>query len=338
MKVIQLETGSVERSRVFKYDENKVSIHIDDHVVFRSDDNRIHILEVCEVYREPVIWYDLNSIYEVIGSFRLDSFKNFCINNDICYKNYIRRINIYQVAGDKLCFGDKSCVVGSLLPKQYPGCNSIDIVHDCLSDIDKYQFGYFDYEYFTFIASTEEIEDMDSCDIFNFEGKDIHIYSKRITDLVESRILETVDDVVREYEKFDFDKDRRDQLDSMYNNMVYYGNNIPSIFKDNGDLEVYPLDYTWYDDEISVDKEYEDKIEDSIREMTKEYKDSRIYRIINMYVVFTKKEATAYLPNNLNRFIKHRLAYLFDLVEIGFSSDAPIQDSEKTRARIYYIK
>lgn len=229
-------------------------------------------------------------------------------------------------------------MVGSLLPKQYPGCNSIDIVHDCLSDINNYQFGYFDYEYFTFIASTEEIEDMDSCDTFNFEGKDIHIYSKRITDLVESRILETVDDVVREYEKFDFDKDRRDQLDEMYNNMVYYGNDIPCIFKDNGDLEVYPLDYTWYDDEISVDKEYEDKIEDSIREMTKEYKDSRIYRIINMYVVFTKKEATAYLPNNLNRFIKHRLVYLFDLIEIGFKSTAPTQDSKKTRARIYYIK
>lgn len=338
MKVIQLESDNLNRSMVFKYDENKISIHIDDHVVFKSDDDRIHILEVEEVYREPVLWYDIKDISEVIGSFRLDSFKNFCISNDICYKKYIRRINIYQVTGDKLCFGDKSCVIGSLLPKQYPRCNHIDIVNDCLSDINNYQFGYFDYEYFTFIASTEEIEDMDSCDIFNFEGKDIRIYSKRITDLVESRMLETIDDVVREYEKFDFDKDRRDQLDKMYNNIVYYGNDIPSIFKDNEDLEVYPLDYTWYDNEISVDKEYEDKIEGSIREMTKEYKDSRIYRIINMYVVFAKKEATAYLPNNLDKFIKQRLAYLFDLVEIGFSSDAPIQDSKRIRARIYYIK
>ena len=338
MKVIQLESDNLNRSMVFKYDENKISIHIDDHVVFKSDDDRIHILEVEEVYREPVLWYDIKDISEVIGSFRLDNFKNFCISNDICYKKYIRRINIYQVTSDKLCVADKSFVIGSELPKQYTMYNFIDVVHDCLSDINNYQFGYFDYEYFTFIASTEEIKDMDSCDTFNFEGKDIHIYSKKITDLVESHILETANDVIREYDQFDFDKKRRDQLDKMYNNMVHYGNDIPSIFKDNDDLEVYQLTPSWDDDEVSENEEYENKVEDSIREMTKEYNDSCIYKIVNVYTVFTKKETTASLPRNLSKFIKHRLAHIFDLIEIGFKSDAPTHDSKKTRARIYYIK
>ena len=338
MKVIQLESDNLNRSMVFKYDENKISIHIDDHVVFRSDDNRIHIVEVEEVYREPVLWYDIKDISEVIGSFRLDNFKNFCISNDICYKKYIRRINIYQVTGDKLCVKDKSCMIGSELPKQHTIYNFIDIVHDCLSDINNYQFGYFDYEYFTFIASTEEIEDMDSCDKFNFEGKDIHIYSKRITDLVESRILETIDEVIVNYEQFYFDKERLDLLDTAYNSMVHYGNDIPSIFKDNDDLEVYQLNPSWYDSELSIDKEYEDSIENSLVKMNECYKDISIHKIVNVYVLFTKKEITAYLPSNLSKFIKHRLAYISDLIEVGFKSDAPTQDSKKTRARIYYIK
>jgi hypothetical protein len=319
MKFIELNTDYVDRNRIYTYDENILSIHIDDMIVFRSDTRgRLFVVNVLEAYREGIENYDdVKYATEILASLRLDNFKKFCIDNDINYHKIITLVNLYQVHSDMLCVKVRHPITDNKLTSFMNRPELEDIVCDILSNIGKFSICNIHQEYFAFIASYDELGDMDSVDICYYEGKKVYIYSKIITNLLYGKLIDNDGDIILNIDMFDYDSNLNRLLIDKYDNKVQHGNDELSFMKDNPDFVNYNCFGTYH---------YEDDIFEDYNDIIHEEYQSIISKDCDIFEVFKVSDVTSYLPTELQKYVSGRLSYVCKLTVLILGYKTNIED------------